>query len=258
MNKVSENLKESHNVHVTPDECSRKKRRLDEKYRRNSPGLFTKHMAFLRGDSDKCPTFQAEPSLEEDVLAKVTFTKGAVMDTATIYSLIDVWDDMKDEYYKAHKDNQFYWKISAQMVLRGKKFSPSACQNKMNLLLSEYKAYNTGFTDSQEEPRGELKDSSQHQCENQNSANEEGNWENPPPFSKLSHESFAELAIKGCAKTHVAIFSLPSLALECMKYGSEGWFNSNDKTIFNDLWIVPTRINEGHWIVVIDLGRRVH
>ncbi|XP_052121914.1 uncharacterized protein LOC127749119 [Frankliniella occidentalis] len=145
MNKVSENLKESHNVHVTPDECSRKKRRLDEKYRRNSPGLFTKHMAFLRGDSDKCPTFQAEPSLEEDVLAKVTFTKGAVMDTATIYSLIDVWDDMKDEYYKAHKDNQFYWKISAQMVLRGKKFSPSACQNKMNLLLSEYKAYNTAL-----------------------------------------------------------------------------------------------------------------
>ncbi|KAK3919698.1 Ubiquitin carboxyl-terminal hydrolase 20 [Frankliniella fusca] len=145
MKQVADNLKYRHNIHVSVEDCSTRKKRFDEQYRRKSTGPYVKYISYLRGDSDECPKFDSEgESREEDILAvaKARFTKGAIMNPDAIACLIDVWDDLKEEYWRAHKDSAFYRKISAQMVMRGKHFSPDQCRHIMDLLVADYKAYN--------------------------------------------------------------------------------------------------------------------
>lgn len=56
-------------------------------------------------------------------------------------TLIDIWADMRDEYWAPKKDVIFYRKVSAKMVLRGKIFSSDQCQYMMDQFKTDFKLY---------------------------------------------------------------------------------------------------------------------
>lgn len=63
-------------------------------------------------------------------------------------ALVDIWDELKEEFWKPHKDTVFYRKISSQMILRDKIFSPEQCKYMIDQLQSDFKLYVSGLKKS--------------------------------------------------------------------------------------------------------------
>ena len=81
MKKVSAALLSKHGIDVSSEVCKQKKKRLDEQHRRAPHHLWGRHWAYVRGESTEKPASEDENgnescSLEDDVLAATTFTKG--------------------------------------------------------------------------------------------------------------------------------------------------------------------------------------
>ncbi|KAK3924064.1 Ribosomal RNA small subunit methyltransferase A [Frankliniella fusca] len=143
--KVQEFLLKDYCHVTTVEKLARKKKTLDELHRRNPCNEYCKEMAFLRGEKNaawpELDEMGDDDCLEDDIMKGTKFTKGTTMPTTAIYTLIVLWKDNRKEYWSVHKDSRFHTKISMQMVLRGYKFSPAQCRNKIKDLEGDFKTY---------------------------------------------------------------------------------------------------------------------